>query len=112
MTQKRMETLIMTLLLLALAGSIHWLYVSGIISKHPIFSEIMAVATAVYVFGGCVLQTFGLRKISFVLSIIIFFVLCVCLFYSISALDFIVFIICCTLFARKASNVCDVGCFK
>ena len=106
---KRIETILTTFGLLALAGVLQWLNASGKLDRYPLFATIMLVATAVYVFVGCVLQTFKFYKASLVLGVAVFFIICTCLFYSVAITDFIVFFICMALVIRKSSRTCD--CF-
>lgn len=110
MTKQRIETITETLLLLILSFVIHRLETCGMIEQEPPFSIIMPLATAFYLFGGCMLQTYGFKKLSLIVGAVVFFILCTCLFYSISFLDFAVFFLCMALVIRKSSKTCD--CMK
>lgn len=107
--KKKIETIITTLCLLGLAGIVQWLNAYGKLDRYPLFATIMLIATAIYVFVGCMLQTFGFQKASLVLGVAVFFIICTCLFYSVSIIDFIIFFICMALVIRKSSRTCD--CF-
>ena len=107
--KKKAETIITTLCLIGLAGVMQWLNVSGKLDRYPLFATIMLIATAIYVFVGCMLQTFGFLKAALALGCGVFFIVCTCLFYSVSVTDFIVFFICMALIIRKSSRTCD--CF-
>lgn len=109
LSARKIETIITTLCLLMLAGVLQWLNASGKLERYPLFATIMLVATAIYVFVGCILQTFGFPKAALVLGVAVFFIICTCLFYSVSIVDFIVFFICMALVIRKSSKTCD--CF-
>lgn len=106
---KKIETIITTLCLMGLAGILQWLNASNKLDRYPLFATIMLVSTAIYVFVGCMLQTFGFKKASLVLGVAVFFIICTCLFYSVSITDFIIFFICMALVIRKSSRTCD--CF-
>lgn len=108
LSKKRIETIVTTVSLLALAGIIHWMNNSHIfVDRFPFFSTIMLVATAAYTFFGCMLQTFGFKKASLILGVADFFITCTCLFYSVELVDFIVFFICMAIIIRRSSRTCD-----
>lgn len=110
LSKKKLETILTTIGLLALAALIHWLNVSNILDRYPFFATIMLVATAIYTFFGCMLQTFGFKKASLALGVAVFFITCTCLFYSVEWVDFVVFFICMAVIIRRSSKTCDCMC--
>ena len=107
MIKKRAVTIVLTLLLILASIGLNIFRKVGVI-KFPIMSaSIMLLATAIFIFGGCMLQTFGKYKISIVLGVMIFFVLCTCLFYALSAVDYLTFAICIYLLIRRQSKTCE-----
>lgn len=107
MIKKRVVTITITALLLIAALILGIMHSKNIIYFNVLFSEVMLVATAIYVLGGCMLQTFGHIKLSIALGVLIFGVLCTGLFYSISALDYIIFGVCIYLLIRRQSTTCE-----
>lgn len=110
MWKQRIETIIETIFLVVFALILNLLGHRNIISPYPFFATSMLVATAIYVFFGCMLRQFGYPKASIVLSMVAFVVLCICLFYSEHILDFVTFSICMTLVMRRASQSCNCNC--
>lgn len=110
LSTKKIETIVTTLCLLALAGIIQWLNASGKLERYPLFATIMLISTAIYVFVGCVLQTFNFHKAAIILGVVVFFIICTCLFYSVAVTDFIIFFVCMAVVIRKSSKTCD--CFS
>lgn len=106
-TSQRIETIVTTLFLLGLAAAIQLLSYFKLLKYDEPFATGMLLSTAVYIFGGCVLQTMGHRKIAIVVGMIVFFILCVFLFYSISLVDFTIFFLCMALVIRKSSHMCE-----
>lgn len=107
MMRQRIETIITTVLLLGAGIVARFLLNDGHIEGISILTTLMPFATAIYVFGGCMLQTFGFRKLAIILGIIVFVVLCTCLFYTSSLIDYIIFFVCMALVIRKSSHVCN-----
>lgn len=107
MIQQRVETILTTFALIGFSGVLHIMVFYGTLSKFPYLSTVMLTFAAIYIFGGCVLQTFGHKIASLALGVVTFFVLCTALFYSEEVLDFIVFFICMALVIRKSSHTCN-----
>lgn len=110
MLKKRPVTILTTAALLLTGFVIYSLHKERVIYESPFLALIMLSSTAVYVFGSCVLQTFGKVNASIILGAVVFFILCACLFYSVSIVDFIVFFICIALVIRKSNKICS--CLK
>lgn len=110
-TKAKLITIITTSLLLVGAVLVHFIIEHRIIyENNPLVPIIMLVSTAIYVFGGCMLQTFKHFNASLALGMAAYFMLSVCLFYSDSILDFLVFLVCITCCIRKTNKVCnDLG---
>ena len=108
--KKRLITISTTLGLLMVAAIIHFLHENRALVESPMIPIAMLVCTAIYVFGSCMLQTFGKLNLSLSLGVVAFFFLCTCLFYSVSILDFIVFFACMSLLVKKSTKTCE--CFK
>lgn len=111
MTKQKIKTIVTTVLLIIAAQIMYFLDKAGIIQGNAVFKYCMLMMTVIYVFIGCMLQTFGHRKAAIVLGIISFFVTCTCLFYSTSFLDYGIFVICMILIMRKSVYICgEEGC--
>lgn len=106
-TPQRIETIVTTLFLLGLASAIQLLSYFNILAYDEPFATGMLLSTATYIFGGCVLQTMGHRRIAIAVGAIVFFILCIFLFYSVSLVDFTIFFLCMALVIRKSSHICE-----
>lgn len=106
-TKSRLHTIVITSALLLLATLVNVLYTSDLLPDSPMMTVVMLVSTSIYMFGGCALQTFRHNTIAMVIGIIVFFILCTCLFYSNSALDFVIFFDCMGLVIYKSIKVCE-----
>lgn len=107
MTKRRIVTIILTLLLCFLTVLIRIAYVKQWVSFNPIFIELMMMATAVFVFFGCMLQSFGHPKIAVIIGDIVFVILCICVFYSKAASDIIMFVVCMFIVLKRSSTACE-----
>ena len=56
------------------------LWVWGYIKTYPYWARGMFGITAVYILGGCILQTYGYLKSSRALGLVAFLILCLCAF--------------------------------
>lgn len=108
--KKKIVTILTTAFLLILAFVIINVKQGVTICNNGINPVVMLVSTAIYVFGSCILQTFGKPTVAVVLGVIVFFILCTCLFYSVTIVEFIVFVICMYLLMRKSTTICS--CLK
>ena len=106
MLKQRIITLSSSMLLAVSAFTINKLQSIHILPL-SIFAQLMLVITAIYLVAGCMLQNFGLADAAKVLSIVIFSVLCVCLFYSVTLVDFIAFFVCMAFLLSKTSRICS-----
>lgn len=107
MTRRRIFTITLTLLLCFLTVLIHIAYKRHWVSFNPLFIEWMMMSTAIFVFFGCMLQTFGHPRISVIIGDIVFVILCVCVFYSKAASDIIMFVICMFIVLKRSSTACE-----
>ena len=110
MTKQRIITIIMTILLCSATVLLEVLWRKGIISNNPIFIQWMFTSTAVLVFFGCMLQTFGHPKIAVAISDVVFVILCICMYYSKNIADILTFIGCMFIVLKRASRAC--ACVK
>lgn len=107
MLKRRAVTVAITVLLVLSAIAIDHLYTyTGVTYGGRSLIYIMLIATAHYVFLGCMLQTFNLHKWSEILGFIIFLILCICLFYSTEFLQFMICLLCMTILIKRGSNHC------
>lgn len=110
MLKKRIITLFLTLVLLSLGLILDELHLMKVIEFSTTAAVTMLDATAVFVLGGCMLQTFGHTALARALSFAIFFVLCVCLLYSVHVLEYVVFALCMVLLLYRTVRMCDTEC--
>ena len=111
--QQGVETLITTLLLLGAAALIYSLVQDNIIESGQNISIGMLVGTALYAFVGCIINRLRKRRLSAILGISVFFILCIGLFYSVTLIDFISFFCCMAVVIRRSCRVCGPdGCFR
>lgn len=107
MTRRRIITIILTLVLCFLTVLIHIAYKQTWVTFNPLFIECMMMSTAVFVFFGCMLQTFGHPKIAVILGDIVFVILCICVFYSKAMSDIVMFIFCMFIVLKRCQTACD-----
>ena len=107
MSRRRIFTIVLTLLLCFLTVLIHIAYQQKWVSFNPVFIEWMMMSTAVFVFFGCMLQSFGHPRIAIVIGDIVFVILCVCVFYSKAASDIIMCIVCMFIVLKRSSTACE-----
>ena len=107
MTKQRIVTICITISLLSLAIFAYLTYSLGLVPHSPGSPMTMLFSTAAFVFGGCMLQSFGHRKASLILGSIVFFILCTCLLYAVCLRDYVIFAACMTLVVTRASNNCN-----
>ena len=107
MTKKRIVTIVTTLLLCGIVVVLEIIWRHKLIDFNPILMQCMLIATAVLVFFGCMLQSFGHPKIAVVLSDIVFVILCICLYYCKTLEAILVFAGCMFIVLRRASNTCE-----
>lgn len=105
--KRKVVTIVMTLALLLSAAGVQCLNLFGVFDRYPFFVIVMLTSTAVYVFFGCMFQAFGLVKVSIGIGVVVFFILCTCLFYSVYIVDFIVFFICMAIVIHRSSHSCQ-----
>lgn len=108
--KKRIITLLTVFVLFLIYVMIGSLYIYGYISIYPRFCRTMLVTTMIYTFFGCVLQTIGKNKLALAGGYLSFIILCICLVYSITWYDFLVFGICTYVVLYKSSHMCDDLC--
>ncbi len=104
---KRRAVTITVLLVLSAIAIDHLYTYTGVTYRRRSLIYIMLIATAHYVFLGCMLQTFNLHKYSAILGFATFLVLCTCLFYSTGLLQFIICLICMTILIRRGASHCN-----
>ena len=108
MLKRRAVTIAITVLLVLSAILIDHFYVyTGVTYRGRSLIYIMLIATAHYVFLGCMLQTFNLHKYSAILGFATFLILCTCLFYSTEFLQFIVCLLCMAILIKRGANHCN-----
>jgi len=106
MIKKKVITILTTLSLLVAAAVINFLHQKRLLYSSPWIPITMLVFTAIYVFGSCMLQTLGHPSAALVLGVTVFFVLCTCLFYSVSILDFVTFMVSMSIVMVKYNKAC------
>lgn len=110
MLKKRIVTISITLALFGAGLVLEELHLMDVIEYSPVVAVTMMQATAIFVFGGCILQTFGKRTLARWLAFASFFVLCVCLLYSVHIIEYASFVLCMTLLLYRSIRICDVEC--
>lgn len=83
------------------------LWVWGIISPYPYWARGMFAIIAVYVLGGCMLQTFGYLRTSRALGIVAFLLLCLCACYSSHLYEYVIFALCMATLLHRMSHTCE-----
>lgn len=107
MVKQKLLTISITMILLLSTATVWFLAEHRAIIESPELIVTMLVSTAIYVFVGCLLQTFGHIMKSLALGVVVFFILCTCLFYSTTVLEFIAFFVCMAFVIRKSTVICN-----
>lgn len=107
MTPKRVRTLATTFGLLILNVVIGELWHFHFISDYPLFPRAMLIIAMGHTMGRCMLTSFGHRKVATALSVTGFIMLCICLFYAVSFLDYAVFALCMGLLLHRVNSDCS-----
>lgn len=110
LNKQKIKTIILTLILIGAHACINYLQMKKILSSDPEVASVMCIITAFFVFFGCMLQTFGHRKLFIAVVAIGFFGLCICFLYSASLLDYVTFAICMFIVVYRSNKTCDGMC--
>ena len=105
--KRKIITMCMTIFFLLCNVLTGQLWVWGYIAKYPYWARGMFAITAIYILGGCMLQTFGHIKLARILGVAAFLLLCVCAFYSECVYEYVIFALCIATVLHRMSHVCE-----